>query len=150
MATGDPEGQMFLSHPHTNTGLFFLLTNQIPHFILGKKHEKDFQKILKSLRCALVTKFNITMTSRIDMRPACGRRAANVRLFVLLSFPRACTGMWDRMGKNSENVDLVCENIAFLIYFHFILGQLTILLEIINDLNFKSSGFWKFWSFTHG
>ena len=27
MANGDPERQIFLSYPHTNNGLFFLLTN---------------------------------------------------------------------------------------------------------------------------
>ena len=26
MTNGDPEGQIFLSHPHTNNGFFFLLT----------------------------------------------------------------------------------------------------------------------------
>ena len=26
MTNGDPEGRIFLSHPHTNNGLFFLLT----------------------------------------------------------------------------------------------------------------------------
>ena len=26
MTNGDPEGQIFLSYPHTNNGLFFLLT----------------------------------------------------------------------------------------------------------------------------
>ena len=26
MTNGDPEGQIFLSYPHTNNGFFFLLT----------------------------------------------------------------------------------------------------------------------------
>ena len=39
-------------------------------FIL-EKCGKDFQKILNTLRCDMVTSFNITMTSRIDVRPAC-------------------------------------------------------------------------------
>ena len=28
MANGDSEGRIFLSHPHTNHGLFFLLTTK--------------------------------------------------------------------------------------------------------------------------
>ena len=33
MGNGDPEGQIFLSHPHTNNG-FFLAIHSIPHFIV--------------------------------------------------------------------------------------------------------------------
>ena len=29
MTNGDPKGQIFLSHPHTNNGFFFLLTTNI-------------------------------------------------------------------------------------------------------------------------
>ena len=43
------------------------------------------------------------MTSRTDMRPACGQHAA-VRF---VSLPRTGTGM----GKNIGNPDLVCENL---------------------------------------
>ena len=50
------EGQIFLSHPKTNNGFFFMLT--IKYLILyWKKHEKDFQKILITLRCDMVTSF---------------------------------------------------------------------------------------------
>ena len=49
----DHESQIFLSHPHTNNGLFFLLTTKC----LEKKHEKHFQKILNTLKCDMVMSF---------------------------------------------------------------------------------------------
>ena len=42
MTNGDHEGLIFLSHPQTNYGFFFLLTNEYL-FYIGKKHEKGFQ-----------------------------------------------------------------------------------------------------------
>ena len=48
----------------------------------------------------------MTMTSRIDVQPACGRRDAV--FFFFLSFPWART-MRDRISKNNGNPDLVCE-----------------------------------------
>ena len=54
MTNGDPEGRIFITHPHTNNGFFFLLT--IKYCILyWKKHENDFQKILNRLRYNMVT-----------------------------------------------------------------------------------------------
>ena len=53
MTNGDHEGRIFLSHPHMNNGFFFLRI--ICHFLLEKKQEKDFQKILNTLRCDMVT-----------------------------------------------------------------------------------------------
>ena len=41
MKNGDPEGLIFLSHPHTNNGLFFLLTIKYSIFIF-ETHEKGF------------------------------------------------------------------------------------------------------------
>ena len=40
MTNGDPEGQIFLSYPHTNNGLVFLLTTVFmpPPFIKGGGH----------------------------------------------------------------------------------------------------------------
>ena len=43
MTNGDPEGRIFLSHPHTNNGLFFLLT--IKYCILCS------EKFLNTMRC---------------------------------------------------------------------------------------------------
>ena len=37
MTNGDPEGQIFLSHPHTNNGFLFLLTTKLnTSFYIGK------------------------------------------------------------------------------------------------------------------
>ena len=53
----DHEGWIFLSHPHINNELFFFLTtHSIPNFIL-KKHEKDFKKIMNSLKCDMMMSF---------------------------------------------------------------------------------------------
>ena len=52
ITNNDHEGQIFISHPHTNNGFH----HYIPHLIL-ENHEKDFQKILNSLRCVMVTSF---------------------------------------------------------------------------------------------
>ena len=38
MTNGDPEGRIFLSHPHTNNGFFFLLTTK--YLILYWKNMK--------------------------------------------------------------------------------------------------------------
>ena len=56
MTKGGRDGQIFLSHPHTNNGFFFLLTTKIHHYLL-EKHKKDFQKILNTLRCHMVKSF---------------------------------------------------------------------------------------------
>ena len=50
MTIGDREELIFLSPPHTNNGLFFLLTTIKTSFYIGK-HGKEFQKILNRLRC---------------------------------------------------------------------------------------------------
>ena len=39
MTNGDHEGRLFLSHPHTNNGFFFLLTTKYL-IVYWKKHEK--------------------------------------------------------------------------------------------------------------
>ena len=72
---GDREGQIFLCLPHMNSGLFFLLTTKF-RILYCENMKKGFQNILNSLRYDMVTSLNITMTSRIDVRPAFGRRAA--------------------------------------------------------------------------
>ena len=55
------------------------------------------------------------VTSRIDMRPAYGGRAA-VRFFYLsLGLVWVCELEISHMGKNNGNPDLVCEN-----YFSFL------------------------------
>ena len=83
MTIGDRERRIFLSHAHTNNGFFFLLTTKIFHFIL-KKHEKDFQKFLHSLKCDMVTSFEYYIDDYNDVTE---RRVASVWLFVFFIFP---------------------------------------------------------------
>ena len=54
MTNGDREGRIFLFHPHTNNGFFFLLTNLYLIFF-WKNMKKNFQTILNTLRCNMVT-----------------------------------------------------------------------------------------------
>ena len=54
MTISDREGRIFLSHTHMNNGFFFLLNTKCLIYI-GKKLEKDFQIILNTLRCDMVT-----------------------------------------------------------------------------------------------
>ena len=85
MTNGYHEGQIFLSHPHTNNGFFFLFTTK--YLILYWKHEKGFRKMLNTLRFDMVTSFehynNVT-----------DQRATDMHLFVLFSVLWAGTGMW--------------------------------------------------------
>ena len=49
MTNGDPEGQIFLSYPHTNNGFFFLLPTVFVCLFINFKI--SFQKSLNALRC---------------------------------------------------------------------------------------------------
>ena len=64
MTNGDHGGRIFLSHPHTNNGSFYI-----------GKHKKDFQKILNTLRFDMVTSFE----HYNDVTDQC---AVDVRLFI--------------------------------------------------------------------
>ena len=41
MTNGDPEGQIFLSYPHTNNGFFFLLTTVIVYLFKKKSFQTE-------------------------------------------------------------------------------------------------------------
>ena len=56
MAIGDWEGRAFLSNPHTNYELFYLLTTK-QHIFIGKHEQKGFKKILNSLKYDKVASF---------------------------------------------------------------------------------------------
>ena len=96
MTNGDCKGQIFLSHP-----ILFLLTT---------KYFQKIQKILKTLRCDMVTSYNITMTSQVDMQPACSRRAT-VCVYLSHKLSWVCEIELSQMGKNNGNPDLVCKKI---------------------------------------
>ena len=80
MTNGDQEGWIFQSRPQTNNGFFFLLTTK-KLICIGKN-----MNILNTLRCDIVVKF-------YHYPDVTDRRAADVRQLVVLSFPRAGTGM---------------------------------------------------------
>ena len=46
MPIGDQKGRIFLSHPHTNNGFFFLFTTKyhISLYFILEKYEKGFQE----------------------------------------------------------------------------------------------------------
>ena len=70
MTIGDREGRFFLSHPHTNNGFFFLLTTK--YLILyWKGMKKTSRKSWIRWNATRWRHFNISMTSRIDVRPTC-------------------------------------------------------------------------------
>ena len=109
MTNGDHEGQIFLSHPHTNNGFFFLLT--IKYHIILEKYEKDFQKILNRLRWD-------NMTSLKHFNDAMDRHAANVRLFDFYlshGLVWVCEKELSHMGKINGNPYLVCKEYQNLI-----------------------------------
>ena len=88
-------------------------------FYPGKKHEKDFQNILNTLRCDMVT----TMTSRID-----------VRLFAFFYLSYGLVGLCEieicQMGKGNGNPDLVCENaFSYTIQFNDYISTLSVVEE---------------------
>ena len=100
MTNDDHEGRIFLSHPHTNNRLFFLLNIRYMYFIFCIL-KKDFQRFLYTLLCkiTLLHHFNLTITSH----------SFDVRLFdFYLSLGLSHT------GKNSGNSDQVCKNVTML------------------------------------
>ena len=54
---GDPEGQIFLSHPHTNIGFIFLLTTE--YLILYWKNKK---RLLENPELAEMPQSDIILT----------------------------------------------------------------------------------------
>ena len=62
IANGDPEEWIFLSHPHTNNGFFFLLTIENHFFIF-----QNISKFPNTLRCTVKQwrHFDITLTTNV-------------------------------------------------------------------------------------
>ena len=86
ITNGDRERRIFLSHPQKNNEFFFfLLTTRYLICYWEKKHEKRLpgNPEYAEMRHADVILILCTMTSRIDVRPACS----------CSSFPRAGTGV---------------------------------------------------------
>ena len=62
MTNGDPKGWIFLSYPHTNNGLFFLLTT-VFYFKIS------FQKPLNTLRCNIYLMTSLKHNNDVTWRP---------------------------------------------------------------------------------
>ena len=76
MTKGDRAGRIFLSHPHTNIGFFFLLTTK--HCILYWK--KNMKRLPEDPEFAEIRHGDVILTLRASsVRPTCG-------LFVII-FP---------------------------------------------------------------
>ena len=72
----DQEGPVFLSHPHTNYGFFFLLTTNISFYI-----EKTWKRLSENLKYAEMQPDDVILTLQWRHGSTCGRRAA-VRFFI--------------------------------------------------------------------
>ena len=68
--------------------------------------KKDFQKIPNTPRCNMMTSFDITTTSRIGVRLACGRRAAV--FFFFLSFTTGWYGYNDLTWVITKEIPIWC------------------------------------------
>ena len=118
----DHEGRVFVCHPQTNSGFFCLAHHVIDHFIL--EHMKTTcRKSWIRWDATWSRNFNITMTSRIDVRPACGRRAA----VHFLSFLRAGTDIWDRIISHVQKrrkLPIWCARIWYFNTYHIVVKRL--------------------------
>ena len=106
MTIGDREGQIFLSHPHTNNGFFFLLATK--YLIL---YWKGLKRLPENPEIAEVRHDDVILTLQCH-RSMCGQLADDVRLFVFYlshGLVRVCEIELSHMGKNQGNPDLVCE-----------------------------------------
>ena len=59
---GDHEGQIFLSHPHTNNGYFFLLTTKTSFYIGKKTHKNrlpENPEYAEMRHCDVILTFNL-------------------------------------------------------------------------------------------
>ena len=80
--------QIFLSDSHTNKGFFFLLTTKY-RILYWKNIKRAYRKSWIHWDVIWWCHFNITMMSQIDVLLAC-----SCQFFI---FPKAGTGMWDRI-----------------------------------------------------
>ena len=83
---GDREGRIFLSHPHTNNGAFFLLTT-LKYLIYISK---TWKRLPENPEYAEMGHGDVIFNFYNDVTD---RRAASMRLFVFLSFLRAGMGV---------------------------------------------------------
>ena len=110
MTNSDREGQIFLSHPHTNNGFLFLLTSKY-HIYIGKR-------LPENPKFGEMRHGDVILTLQRRHRSCAASVLLTCGCSFFLSFPQA--GMHIRemdlshMDKNYGNPDLVCEICYFL------------------------------------
>ena len=119
MTNSDRERRIFLSHPHTNNGLFFSLT--IKYLFLYWK--KTWKRLPENPGYAEMRHGDVILLLQWRHGSTCGQRVDYVRLFVFylsLGLVRVCEIELSHMGKNSGNLDLVCEKKVIVCFISFL------------------------------
>ena len=98
MTIGDREGRIFLSHPHTNYGFFFLYTT-LYLFYIGK----TWKRLPENPEYAEMGHGDVILTLQWRQGSTCG-----CSFFI---FPYVWYGCVSHRGKNNGNPDLVCKKI---------------------------------------
>ena len=116
MTNDDRQGQIFLSHPHMNNGLFFLLNTKYL-IIYWKNMKKISRKSWIRWEETWWCNFNITMTSWIDVRPAYGcsffyLSHGLVRVFEIWLVKKRKS--WSGVRESVLNKELVCSSIFYI------------------------------------
>ena len=112
MTNGDQEGRFFLSILTRIINCFSCSPLSTAFYI-----RKTWKRLPENLEYAEMRHGDVIFNTFWRHFDVTDWPAADVRLFVFLSFPLAVKDMWDRiishlshMGKNIGNPDLVCEN----------------------------------------
>ena len=103
MTNGDHEGRVFLSHPHTNNGFFFLLTTKYSFYI-----DKAWKRLPENPEYAEMRHGDVILTLQRSHGSTCGKRAVFF-FYLSLGLVWVCEIEISHMGKNNGNPDLVCE-----------------------------------------
>ena len=108
MTKVDREGWIFLSHPHTNNGFFFLLTTKYLIYI-----GKTWKRLPEHPEYAEMRHGDVILTLQWCHGSTCGQRVDDMLLLIFylsLGLVRVCEIEISHMGKNNGNPYLVCEN----------------------------------------
>ena len=90
VTSGDREGRIFLSHPHTNNGLFFLLNTKHAKYLV--LYWKNMKRLPENPEVAEMRHGDVILTSqwRCSHGSTCGRHAA-----VLFYLPHGLVRVWE-------------------------------------------------------
>ena len=100
MTNGDREGQIFLSHPHTNNGFSFLLSTK--YLIL---YWKTGKRLPENPEYAEMQHGDVILTLQWRNRLMCRQRAADMLLFIFYlsqGLVQVCEIALSHMGKTTE------------------------------------------------